>query len=231
MIVIIAALLVAIVYVHNSTMKADDSYIRQRVVKLMSPEGSCSGIVIEAPKSHKSYTLSAGHCMILVKSGKVTAQLEDGTKTTLDFIAEDAASDLMLLSAPADSQGIEIADRLSIHQAVHTLTHGGGAPTYRTDGEAMGISEAKVPMFDIITDADKVKCSAQIKLQVAQEMGMEYCIMDLDMMVTSAAIIPGSSGGAVVNDSGRLVGIVSAYNGKFSMIVLLSDIERFLKDR
>lgn len=49
------------------------------------------------------------------------------------------------------------------------------------------------------------------------------------LSVTSAWVVMGSSGGMVVNDAGKLVGIMSAkdINGPFSYMINLSDIKAF----
>ena len=54
------------------------------------------------------------------------------------------------------------------------------------------------------------------------------CGMDTMESSTTATIIPGSSGGMVVNKNGELVGVASATNGFFGYVVRLKDIQKFL---
>lgn len=45
----------------------------------------------------------------------------------------------------------------------------------------------------------------------------------------AALAIPGSSGSAALDSSGRVVGVVSAVDGPITAIVSLADVQKFLK--
>jgi len=53
--------------------------------------------------------------------------------------------------------------------------------------------------------------------------------MSTKQLVSTARIIPGSSGGPLLNSANELVGIASATDGEISSFVALSDIQHFLK--
>lgn len=211
--------------------RASDSYLRDRVVKLQSEQGSCSGIQVEAP-SGKAYILTAAHCRILVdKEGHTTAINEQGEKRQVDFIAEDENSDLMLLTS-GDDKAVSVGNNIHKHEKVHTITHGRGHDAYRTDGEA--IEEALTLIgVSVITDMEEfVACIKQPKYTVVPTLEGMVCAIYTPQNYTTAHVVPGSSGGPLFNSDGELIGIVSATSGDgFSTFVRLSDIKSFLKTR
>ena len=210
--------------------KASDLYLRNRVFKLTGNGASCSGVQVTAPTG-KVYVLTAGHCAALVVEGKVYASGESGQSYVLDFIEEDQFSDLMLLSAPP-GPGVSIASGLDKHEHVRTLTHGRGMPTYRTDGEYVMLDFSTVPLFPILSFNDQYKCN-QVKEQVIIDSftGVRECALVTFQSITTADVIPGSSGGPLFDDDGKLAGIVSATDGKFSSFVTISDMVAFLRLR
>jgi hypothetical protein len=203
-----------------------DSYVRNRVVQLNRAGGSCSGVQVVAP-SGKAYVLTASHCRGLVEAGKVEATDEQNQKYFLDFIKEDPNSDLMLLSSPNDN-GVGIADHVRMHEHVHAMTHGHGYPTYRTDGEALMLSRIEFAEFDLKDIADLAAC-LQPKNKISQEDAS--CHVAVVEMMSNASIIPGSSGGPLLNEYGSLVGIASCTDGYFGSFVTLGDIKKFLADK
>jgi S1-C subfamily serine protease len=54
------------------------------------------------------------------------------------------------------------------------------------------------------------------------------CFLKVVEVATTAKVVPGSSGGMVVDDVGDLIGVVSASNGDFGFLVRLQDIKNFL---
>ncbi len=202
-----------------------DSIARQYVYKLFNEHGSCTGVQVEL-NDGKSYVLTAGHCNLLVESGKVHATSEDGKDFYLEFIAEDSRSDLMLLKAPT-SGGLSIAYTLQPHQHVHTMTHGKGYPTYRTDGEMLNIAEIEFVEFKIESIFDLTRC-AFIKTEIIKQDDEMFCAVKTFESITTSRIVPGSSGGPMLDDNNRLVGIASASGDFENCFVSLQDIKNFL---
>lgn len=188
---------------HKEKIQSSDDYVRDRVVLLKSTAGSCSGAEVIAP-SGKIYTLTAGHCRPLLSAkNTVVAQLEDGREYTLKFVALDKKSDLMLLEG-IDTKGLVVRGKsLEKHEHVYTMTHGLGFPSYRTDGEVL-------------------------VARLTQTINFKW----LEMYI-SAPVLPGSSGGPVLDSKNELIGIVSVSVGDTFIggMVLLSDIHNFLKNR
>lgn len=213
-----------------------EKHIRNRSVKLSSERGSCSGEQVRAP-SGVDYILTAGHCNKLAKDGSILVTTEDGKQLLRRVIAEDGKSDLLLLEGIPGYRGLEIADS-ETREHVRTFTHGAGMPTYRTDGELLREERVQVALYLIETEAQRAECN-QPKNKIAQldieffgmKMGtIELCLLDTMQWAGTAPIVPGSSGGMVVNDDGKLIGVVSAGGGGFFYYVALKDIKAFVSN-
>lgn len=227
-----AAFLAGVVIVNSiyqSELTKTDKYIRNRVLMLKGNNGQCTGVEIKAP-SGKIYTLTAGHCSALIVKGKIWATNEKGEEKQVDFISIDPIHDLMLLSA-YDNKSIEVAKHVHQHERIHTLTHGHGYPTYRTDGELLNISLVEVGMH-INSEEDIKECTGAINRKLVFDItSFSYiCLISLEEQNTTAAILPGSSGGPALNSDGELVGIASCSSeGSFiSGFVPLKYIHQFL---
>lgn len=181
--------------------KSDD-YIRHQVVRLYSDEGSCSGEFVRAP-SGKTYILTAGHCRLLIHEGVIKVRDEDGRESEQPVLDQDSQSDLMLLSAPNNHPGLDLAQESHRFEDVRSFTHGSNLDTFETRG------------------------------QIVQERDIDGVpeVADAPQTITTAWIVPGSSGGPVVDPSGDLIGVVSVSAGPFSGLVRLVDIKRFLARR
>lgn len=224
--------LLGIVMIANSLisyhMKTTDAYIRNRVVQLEGNNYGCTGIEVKAP-SGRTYILTAGHCMALVdkETGEVDAITEKGNHYTVNVIIGDIEHDLLLLTS-ANSLSIDVADKVYEHQKVHTLTHGNRFPTYRTDGEMLEEREVHIHGEYILSKEDMDKCNTSYASPAFDGRGL-YCAIKMTMHIASAYVIPGSSGGPLLDSSGRLVGIVSCTYNDFGGFVPLHDIKQFLK--
>lgn len=224
--------LACIAAVAHPKQSAND-WVRDRVVLLKSIKGSCSGEEIQTP-SGKTMTLTAGHCKALLINNQMTAEMEDGKEYTLTLIAIDDKSDLMLL-AGVPGKVLKIAKSYEDkHQHVHTMTHGHGMPSYRTDGELLKETDNQVLAFLINSNEDAVTCEkipgSTIEMVSFLQLG---CLTTWHSMMTTARIIPGSSGGPLLNDKEELIGVasVSEPTTGFSGMVTLEDIHAFLKDK
>ncbi len=209
-----------------------EQFLRAQAVKLVSEHGSCSGEQVKAP-SGKTYILTAGHCRVLEKDGKITAIDSEGHSLERSIIAEDQNSDLLLLEGLPSRSGLTVGKSVRMGEEVRTFTHGGGMDTYKTQGELIQVSEVKILRDFIISDEDAAKCTTAPKYKIEEIpffMGIKVkaCIMDLMEYASTAAIIPGSSGGEVVNANGQLIGVASAGGDGFNYFVTLKDIQKFL---
>ncbi len=214
---------------------ASDVYVRDAVIKLIGARGTCSAIQVQDAKG-QLLVVSAAHCRPLVdEDGMIKAEGEDGRTTELKFLVEDDHSDLILFKGSKKFGHIAVAKKSpKLHEKLHTLTHGGGAPTFRTDGEALDEVGGGF-MIDIVgSEGDILACISHAKYTIVPDpmTGAIYCVLDVKSLRTTAQAIPGSSGGALLNEAGELVGITSYGNPQqatFAYYVRLVDIQAFLK--
>lgn len=206
-----------------------DSYSRDRVVMLKGANGQCTGVQVVAP-SGLIYILTARHCEAILSNGRATAILENGRKATTIEIAIDPNSDLMLMT-PVTADYLTIADSAMKYQRVHTMTHGNGLPSFRTDGALLEVKDIAIDIGPITNIIDALNCQLK-KDQVIIPGEPPVCAKKLHSMASTAYVIPGSSGGPLLDAHNRVVGIASAtrYGSIVSFFVTLSDIKRFLRN-
>lgn len=207
-----------------------EASLKSRVVKLQSARGSCSGEQVKAP-SGVDYILTAAHCRTLAdETGSIQVKTEDGRELMRRVIAEDENSDLLLLEGLPGVEGLPIAQAQFPGQKVRTFTHGRGFDTYKTEGVLIQLIHVEIPLFSM-EDGSKERCDLP-KHKVVDSPRIflpgKTCMMSADEILTTALIVPGSSGGMVVNRAGELIGVVSAGDGTFGLLVTLHDIHDFV---
>jgi S1-C subfamily serine protease len=221
-----AALLIA-----NALSGHSEHWLRERVVKLSSAKGMCSGEQIRAP-SGTDYILTAGHCRAMEVNGEITVTDAEGNKLQRKIIAEDPKSDLLLLEGLPNLRGLDIGDNSTATEHVRTFTHGANMATHKTEGELIEVKQVTIPLKIISDQAEAQECASQPKFTVIEIQSffgpLSVCAMQLDETAASATIVPGSSGGMLVDDSGALVGVASCTDGAFGYFVRLHDIQSFL---
>lgn len=220
----------ALVVTHLCFMRSE-SWLRSRVVKLSSARGMCSGEQIHAP-SGVDYILSAGHCKDLAVNDEMTVTDAEGNVTKRKVIAEDPSSDLLLIEGIPGLRGLDIADSDSAKEHVRTFTHGSNMATFKTEGEIIQSKQIQILVDIIMNEEQEAKCVRYPKFhKISMDTffgEIKACVMELDETASTASIVPGSSGGMLVDDSGDLVGVASCTDGKFGYFVSLHDIKKFL---
>lgn len=207
-----------------------DSYAINKSILIKTTKGSCSGEQIEAP-SGQNYILTAAHCKELSEDGiSFSVITENGDHLQRKIIAEDSVSDLLLLEGIPSMEGLQIAQSVHRKDHVHTFTHGHGYPTYKTEGDLVGLQVITIGIG--IEGRAGLDCSAP-KYKVIPEFYMgsavNVCVLYVDEYITTAKVVPGSSGGMVLNADNELVAVVSATDGDFGCLVPLPQIKDFIK--
>lgn len=225
----LALLIVKAPGMHARHEKASDYYLRARVVKLTGDHGLCSGTQIRA-KDGKDYILSAAHCKDIAVKGVMKIESADGQLLDRAVLAEDEHSDLLLIEGIPNLKGIEVGAYLEKLEHIRTFTHGSGLDTWRSDGVKIMEKEIHVPLPMAFKDC----IMAKHKIEVVPTFWGDFkvCMLTTFTTVTDAKIVPGSSGGMVVNDAGQLVGVVSAGDSRgFGYLVRAIDISSFLESQ
>lgn len=217
---------------YSLTGKSDD-YLRARVVKISNErKGMCSGEQVRAP-SGQDYILTAAHCRPLETDGSMMITTEDGKTLMRKIIAEDDKSDLLLIEGIPNLEGLSIANDGYLKQHVRSFTHGNNFATWKSDGVLVDVKKIQFVINYIETPEEEAKCnSPKSEVQSIQTFfGMEIkvCVSNFYEVASTVFIVPGSSGGPIVNDDGELVAVVSASDGRgFTYFVLPADVRSFL---
>ena len=188
---------------HYSYTHSDD-YVRERTVRLESPDGSCTGTMVFSPLNNKLYTLTAAHCEGLAFNGKILAETESGEEKFLTILKIDRNDDLMLLANPWD-KALYLNPELKFHQHVRAIGWGMGERPFVSTGEVL-----RVAMLFV---------------------GDEYGTLTQHLL-TTVFLRPGNSGGPLLDDDNNLVGIdvVGYTDSQFSGEVTPGVIQEFFKD-
>jgi len=214
-----------------------DTEIKSSVVRLTTENnrGTCTGEQVKAA-SGTEYILTAGHCAGLAnEQGSIKVITEDGREMMRKIIAEDANSDLLLLEAAPNTRAMEIAANIHSSEHLRSFTHGQGLDTYKTEGEYVQEQEVEIPLF-IVTSDNEGKCNMpKLKMKdmpIFFGFMVKVCSLVVKTAITTVPIVPGSSGGPIVNDNGDLTGVASASapDSFISILVRLQDIQNFLKN-
>lgn len=206
-----------------------DAEVRANAVQLVGG-GSCSGEQVIAASGRK-YILTAEHCKDLSgDKSSITVKTEDGRTLERNIVAEDVNSDLLLLEGVPGIEGLQIANKYEAQQNIRTFTHGAGLPLYKTNGVLIGKRYVNI-MLGVIGVNYRGDCKEAKNIIGDVETplgGVKACGLHVEEAVSTAAAVPGSSGGIVVNDANELIGVVSATDGSFSYFVTLKDIKSLL---
>ena len=215
--------------------RLSDAYLRERIVMLVSKAGQCTGVEVLAP-SGKIVTLTAGHCVDVFVDGTATAITEDGQETEIDLLYEYQEADLAVAEGVGD-KFVSIAKDIKDLEKVHTMTHGGGQRSYRTDGEIIDYYMNDIPAFEIDSPEKELQCQRSPKMKAGTMpfifgIKIPVCFLHVKQIISTAKVVPGSSGGPLFNEKNELVGIVSASIMEFfSSYSGTADIHMFLRDK
>lgn len=185
----------------SSSTLASTEILKQTAVRLENG----SGAIVKAP-SGKKYLLTNSHvCMGAKWKGKVKATFENGTIVLATVKKDSIAADLCAAEVDKKLPALNIGDAIKRRDEVCTRGYPFGVLT-----ESCGIVGG-VSMWTHIYPIEMIgECVEGTKKQYHPGTGRLYgCSKNYTSVLTTLYARPGSSGSAVVNDKGELVGVVS----------------------
>lgn len=196
---VILAVLLLIGFLYYQ-LSQDDGMVAAKYVVRVSTEdgGKCTGV--EVKYKNNFYILTAAHCVgdlpLEIFTDTATISYPDETSMISKILRVDAVQDVAVIEATRNV-GLLLARSVFENERVHTVTHGGSYPLYRTDGNLIKenyLSSERFPEF-IRT-------------------------------LTTAWVIPGSSGGPLLNANEQLVGIITNYSVEYRFFSLSTPVAR-----
>lgn len=176
--------------------------LRKTTVLVLGEECSGSGSVVIAP-SGKAYLLTAAHvCACAQQHKKIAIVHEDGYAKTLPLVKVDKVRDLCAAPYPSSQYALLIAPGIDAKTEVNTRSYPGGHLTY-SHGQYRGLASWLMAKTTWFGVGE-----------------------------TNIYARPGSSGGPVVDDTGKLVGVILIWddaNVEYNVgLSPLSDIQDFM---
>ena len=216
---------------HNAYLRT----LSQWTVLIHNSHGSgATGFLVKG-KSGKKYIMTNGHVCGLQEDGKVFVYY-GGDEYRLRVIKMYEDNDLCAIEAPNTAGNTaKVARSFSIGESAYAIGHPLLEPKSITLGELSGPVDISVMVAQNVL---KEQCTGPtyefIDLgdnPLAAMMGLlNVCIRHLTAEASTAVILPGNSGSAVVNIYGNVIGVAFAANeyGTRSYIVPLSNLKEFL---
>lgn len=205
-----------------------EQYIKSRAVVLISSMGMCSGAQVRTP-SGADYVLTAGHCLDVINNTAVIMDAR-GNKHKAEVVKEDPTADLLLLRGLPNLPGLDVAGEESkgqhVRAFVSAVSQGTILDAYKIEGDLIQVAELRIPISDDKACPVAPKFEPRVGITATGKL-VWGCQARLLEMVTTLPVIPGNSGGAVVDAEGRVVGVVSATE-RFGYITPLADIQKLL---
>ncbi len=167
--------------------------------------GAGSGVII----SEDGYILTAAH--VINGASKITVELRDGATYPATVVGSYVNGDIAVVKIEATGlKAAEVADSSQVKQGA--ACYAVGNPEGRFSGS---ISDGIVSALDrtISVQVENSDQSSQSNRGSLYDMfygGSSYSTVTLHVIQMTAAVSPGNSGGALFNDQGQLIGIVSA---------------------
>lgn len=171
--------------------------------------GAGSGVII----SEDGYILTAAH--VISGASKITVELRDGTTYPGTVVGSYVNGDIAVVKIEASGlKAAEVADSSQVKQGA--ACYAVGNPEGRFSGS---ISDGIVSALDrtISVQVEDSSQSGQTNRGSLYDMfyggfgsSTAYSTITLHVIQMTAAVSPGNSGGALFNNQGQLIGIVSA---------------------
>lgn len=153
--------------------------------------GSGSGFIVTSKKGKRFFVTNNHVCEGLEIEGKIliSSDMISADQTLIHVLKKDPSVDLCIAEAPSQGRGLYISNDISVGDSIYLFGHPIGFPLHKTTGEV--IQHRSVQM---------IKGTSLLDME----------IVNLDAWQISALSSPGNSGSPVVDNLGRVVGILFA---------------------
>lgn len=208
----------------NASVAQDN--LRRATVMVNGLSCSGSGSLVQA-RSGKTYLLTNAHvCMCAEFKGDVFATFDDGHLLQAKVIKKDVQKDLCAAQVDAPDFYLKMAPQLLPLTEVNTRGYPMGRLT-----ESHGIVKGSIE-WDYDMDIQKVGiCPKGTQKGINYRGVVSVCRIHFVSTLSNLYARPGSSGSAVVNDQGELVGVVSSFHPTDEYnagLVQFNDVRDFL---
>jgi S1-C subfamily serine protease len=225
----LVSLIVLLVVTPFNASASDVSVAFQRLREAAIHIDIGSGSLVKAP-SGKTYLLTNDHvCRFGKWKGEVLGRFPEGPSISGRIVKSDNTKDLCAVTVSPNDKALKIGSTLRSGQEVYTRGFPHGILT-ESEGK---VGHADNWYYDYPI-GEIGECPAEYKQVRDPYQGfLIACRAKYHSILTSLYGRPGSSGSAVVNSSGELVGVLSSWspsNVYEAGMVSLEDVKEFFKD-
>lgn len=219
--------LVAFLFLISSANAAEPfKVLSASVVKVLSGRGMGSGAVIQAPGSGKKYIMTNWHVCHLSKPGTTYySMLEDGTYLHGKAAYMDIHYDLCLIEVDQRQPAIIIGVDIEFREKL--FTQGFPRGKFR---ESEGRLD-RVEMWELDMQEELSGDACPKDFTKVHTLFRQRCMGTYPTGITTLYGAPGSSGSAVVNESGQLVAVIQSAEsdgGDSAGVILIDRVREFL---
>lgn len=207
-----------------------DKQLYAAVVRLSDGKSGCTGVQVKTP-SGKQVILTARHCMDIAENGGV-AKDEAGKEHKVSPIASALIADLAIMSPIPGVEGLDIAKSVSDNQHIRIIGSGRALKPYMTEGRTIQEHTLRGAIGVVDSEMAYRACVSQANREIIMSMTEGLVCLEVDeVIMTTALVTEGVSGGPVLNDKGEVVGIAVIQAEYLSGVAKLKDIQELLKDK
>lgn len=204
-------------------------YVNQSTYMAELGDGS-HGTAFQITYKKKKYILSNSHVCDSFDT-VVLIDTETSEKFTKRVIRTDRDMDLCLIEGLQDKPGLSLGNPAYKGQPIAIIGHPRGWSTVMTKGEIFDIS-----VEEEVRDDSQILCMGEnLRIVPTKDPKDPYvCLRKYEpVMRTTAEVLPGSSGSAVVSLNGHVVGVVFMYyeDNQWSAAIPLSTVKKFLEEK
>lgn len=214
------------------------SYIRNMTSSTLvtvlndSLRGGGTGFHVKTPKGNV-YIMTNSHVCDLSSDG-ININIETPNKRVIKrrIIENSDKTDLCLIEAVPGSPYLTLGKKPRPGEIVAAVGHPHLLPDTMTRGEVISEMQISIPIYPIFDDNHTcTQPKNSIKKMKTFFGELTVCVVNIEALMTTVPVLPGSSGSPLINVFGKLCGVIFAgNNANWGLAVQLSEIEKFLSE-